>query len=263
MKQTSIPTVCVIIGYGINADLELAEAFNKAGGRAERVHIQDLITVPSRLSRYDIVAFPGGFSFGDHLGSGKVLAALCKQHLQPALTRFVTAGKPVIGICNGFQTLVKMGILPNLSGDWKQDVSLIHNDSGLFEDRWVHLKINPHSPCIWTRGLARLELPVRHGEGKFVVGSDHVRKLLVEKNLIALQYTDQAGDAPGYPGNPNGSLLDIAGISDPSGLVFGLMPHPEAFLFSENHPRWTREKIDRAAGLFIFERGIDYVRSRK
>jgi phosphoribosylformylglycinamidine synthase len=252
--------VCVVTGFGINADRELAEAFLKTGGRPERVHINDLIVKPELMEHFEIIAFPGGFSFGDHLGSGKVFASLFKKHLQGSLIKFLEQGKLVIGICNGFQVLVKMGMLPNLNKDWAQEVSLIHNDSGIFEDRWVTCRVNTDARCVWTKGLSSLELPVRHGEGKFVVKSPEVRRALSEKGLIALTYAGKDGEPTCYPANPNGSELDIAGISDTSGRVFGLMPHPEAFLIPYNHPRWTREKIFRAWGLAIFERGIQFIK---
>jgi phosphoribosylformylglycinamidine synthase I len=252
--------VCIITGFGINADYELQRAFNMVGATGTLIHITDIIERPQTLRENHIIAFPGGFSYGDHLGSGKVFGTLFKKHLKVELQEFIAAGKLVIGICNGFQVLVKMGILPNLAGGWKQEVSLIHNDSGKFEDRWVLLKTNPASPCVWTRGLDELEFPVRHGEGKFVIISPSIRDSLVKQNLIALTYASASGVEPGYPANPNGSVLDIAGISDASGRVFGLMPHPEAFLIPENHPRWTREKIQESDGLMLFKNGVEYIK---
>ncbi len=252
--------VCIITGFGINADYELCRAFTMVGAAAVLIHITDIIEKPDTLRDYHVIAFPGGFSYGDHLGSGKVFGTLFKKHLKAELEEFIAAGKLVIGICNGFQVLVKMGILPNLEGGWKQEVSLIHNESGKFEDRWVLLKTNPASPCIWTHGLDELEYPVRHGEGRFVIASPSFRDSLVNRNLIALTYASASGGEPGYPANPNGSVLNIAGISDASGRVFGLMPHPEAFLIPENHPRWTREKIHESDGLLLFKNGIDYIR---
>jgi phosphoribosylformylglycinamidine synthase I len=260
MADKSEIKVCIITGFGINADYELRQAFTMAGGAGVLTHITDIIEKPGILRGYHIIAFPGGFSYGDHLGSGKVFGTLFKKHLRSELEEFIAAGKLVIGICNGFQVLVKMGILPNLEGGWKQEVSLIHNDSGKFEDRWVLLKTNPASPCVWTQGLEELEFPVRHGEGKFVIGSSSIRDSLVKHNLIALNYASVSGGEPVYPSNPNGSVLHIAGICDKSGRVFGLMPHPEAFLIPENHPRWTREKIHESDGLLLFKNGIEYVR---
>ena len=270
--------VCIITGYGINADRELLTAFEAAGSSAFRVHISDIIENPKIINSYEILAFPGGFSFGDHLGSGKVFANLCRINLKHELRNFVESGRLIIGICNGFQVLVKMGILPNLSGNWTQDVSLVRNESGKFEDRWVRVNINTSSRCVWTEGLKEMEFPVRHGEGRFVVKSEAVLESLKKEGLIALRYAprlvrrgvgrDCAGneaEAPvlTYPDNPNGSIDNIAGICDTTGRVFGLMPHPEAFLIPENHPRWTRRhktgEMINTSGLLIFKNGIKYI----
>jgi phosphoribosylformylglycinamidine synthase I len=238
--------VCVITGFGINADEELALGFAAAGADAARVHVTDLIEEPDRMLSYRILAFPGGFSFGDHLGSGKVFALLFTRSLQKNMERFIAAGGLVIGICNGFQVLVKMGILPNLSGGFHQEVSLIHNESGKFEDRWVRISFDPASPCVWTKNLAPMDLQVRHGEGRFVVKSADVLSMLESGRLAAARYVSRDGSPAAYPENPNGSVAAIAGICDPSGRVFGLMPHPEAFLFPETHPDWFRQQVEPA-----------------
>lgn len=240
---------CVLTGYGINADNELVSAFSLAGAEAEKVHINDLIENPSLFRRYQIAGFAGGFSFGDHLGSGLVYAELFKKHLKEELEQFVSDGKLIIGICNGFQVLVKMGVLPNLKGDWTQEVSLVHNNSGVFEDSWVNLKFNPQSPCIWTKGLSTMDVPIRHGEGRFITDSPEILNHLKEKNLIAIQYNGR---------NPNGSQEDIAGITDTTGHILGLMPHPEAFIFPENHPKWTRQSVTEGEGLKIFRNGVHF-----
>jgi phosphoribosylformylglycinamidine (FGAM) synthase-like amidotransferase family enzyme len=240
--------VCVVTGFGINADLELAEAFRLTGGAPERLHIRDLIENPEQMDQFGIIAFPGGFSFGDHLGSGKVFASLFKQHLRSRLDALLARGGLV------------MGILPNLSGDWSQDVSLIHNDSGVFEDRWVRLNA-PETRCVWTAGLPGFECPVRHGEGRFVVKDDMTLKTLQDERLIAVRYTARDGGRPDYPDNPNGSLDAIAGVCDRTGRVFGLMPHPEAFLTPYNHPRWTAAVPEKAEGLMVFEKGINAARN--
>ena len=250
---------CVVTGYGINADIELVEAFRLAGSHAERVHINDLIENPKFLDSYRIVAFPGGFSFGDHIGSGKVFANLFKRRLKIALSDFFDRGNLVIGICNGFQVLVKMGILPNLEGGWDQEVSLIHNDSGKFEDRWVTCGFESGSPCVWTKGLDNMELPIRHGEGKFIILSEDVEKSVLDGKLVAVFYKPRSTADCSYPDNPNGSSHNIAGICDASGRIFGLMPHPEAFIFPEHHPRWTREKIEEASGRRIFINAVEYL----
>jgi len=256
--------VCVVTGYGINADCELKKAFELAGSTAKMVHINDIINEPELLKNYKIIAFPGGFSFGDHIGSGKVFGNLFKKRLKNTLDNFVVQGKLVIGICNGFQVLVKMGILPNLSGNWRQEVSLIHNDSGKFEDRWVKVEFLRKSPCIWTKGIDEMEVPVRHGEGKFVFLDTEVEKKILEQGLGVVTYKSKSQgsisyeDNLSYPDNPNGSAHNIAGICDRTGRIFGLMPHPEAFIFSQNHPQWNRKKISEGYGLAIFKNGVNY-----
>jgi phosphoribosylformylglycinamidine synthase subunit PurQ / glutaminase len=263
-------TACVVTGFGINADEELALAFEMAGARALRVHARDLLDEPRLLQRHQILAFPGGFSFGDHLGSGKVFAALFRQGLGEALERFISRGGLVIGICNGFQALVKMGFLPDLAGAHAQEVSLIHNDSGRFEDRWVRVGFEPSCPCLWTRGLAEMDLPVRHGEGKLVVETPKVLAALCSRGLVALRYRTRGGSRPNgcvdYPDDPNGSVDHIAGLCDPTGRVFGLMPHPEAFLYPENHPEWPSMRgsaqITEGEGLAIFRNGVRAARAK-
>jgi phosphoribosylformylglycinamidine synthase subunit PurQ / glutaminase len=254
------PRACVITGFGINADEELALAFERAGAAASRVHVGDLIASPGSISDYRILAFPGGFSFGDHLGSGKLFATLVRRSLGEAIASFVERGGLVIGICNGFQVLVKMGILPNLSGTRAQETSLIHNDSGKYEDRWVRVRFERTSRCVWTNGLTEMDLPVRHGEGKFVALSAAVMESMAAQRLIALRYAAREGDAGsatvGYPDDPNGSDGHVAGICDLSGRVFGLMPHPEAFLHPENHPEWTIDNPGKALGVRIIANGV-------
>jgi phosphoribosylformylglycinamidine synthase subunit PurQ / glutaminase len=247
---------CIITGFGINADIELKTAFELAGSEAERIHINDLIKKPEILKTFHIIGFPGGFSYGDHLGSGKVFGTLFKKNLKNELDSFVESGRIVIGICNGFQVLVKMGIAPNLNLKWEPEVSLIHNDSGKFEDRWVKLKLNSNSKCIWTKGITELDAPVRHGEGKFITDSESVLNTLEKENLVVFRYSAESGDV-NYPDNPNGSVNNIAGICDRSGRIFGLMPHPEAFLYPENHP--TGNFI--TTGLEIFKNGVNYIKN--
>jgi phosphoribosylformylglycinamidine synthase subunit PurQ / glutaminase len=253
------PRACVITGFGINADEELAVAFERAGAAASRVHVGDLIAAPGLIAGYRILAFPGGFSFGDHLGSGKLFATLVRRSLGDAIASFVARGGLVIGICNGFQVLVKMGILPDLAGSRTQETSLIHNDSGKYEDRWVRVRFERSSRCAWTSGLTEMDLPVRHGEGKFVAPPSVMDSLAVQ-GLIALRYAARDGEPGsadvGYPDDPNGSEGHVAGICDPTGRVFGLMPHPEAYLHPENHPEWTARGPGEALGLRIFVNGV-------
>lgn len=243
--------VCVITGYGINADNELVTAFDEAGAEAKRIQITDLIENPEILSEYQILAFPGGFSFGDHIGSGLVFAHLFKQHLKTALTDFVAQGKLIIGICNGFQVLVKMGVLPNLKGDWTPETTLIHNNHGTFENSWVEVEYNKKSDCVWTKGIETMDIPIRHGEGRFYTSDQAILDKLEAENLVALRYKDR---------NPNGSVNDIAGITDPTGRILGLMPHPEGFLYPENHPKWNRQEVPEGEGMKIFRNGVEYAK---
>lgn len=255
------PKVLVLTGYGINCDIETRHAFKIAGADAERVHLTDLINGTRQLSEFHILALPGGFSFGDDIASGKVLANMIKYNLGEQVQEFIRAGKLIIGICNGFQAMVKMGLLPGFDGDYTtQEVTLTFNDSGRFEDRWVHLRSNLMSKCVFTKGIESIYLPVRHGEGKFVVKNPGVLARLKKDNNIVFQYTDGKGDLTGYPHNPNGSVENIAGICDSTGRVFGMMPHPEAYQHRTNHPRWTREELpEEGAGVAIFRNAVEYV----
>ncbi len=258
------PKVLVLTGYGINCDIETQHAFKLAGADAERVHLTDLISGDKKLADFQILALPGGFSFGDDIASGKVLANMIKYNLGEDILEFINAGKLIIGICNGFQAMVKMGLLPAFDGDYStQDVTLTFNDSGRFEDRWVHLKANKSSKCIFTKGIESIYLPVRHGEGKFVAKNPQMLARLKKNNQVVFQYIDSEGNLAGYPHNPNGSVENIAAICDETGRVFGMMPHPEAFQHRTNHPAWTREELpEEGAGVAIFRNAVEYVRER-
>ncbi|MEM2949051.1 MAG: phosphoribosylformylglycinamidine synthase I [Candidatus Bilamarchaeaceae archaeon] len=249
----------VLTGYGINCENESKYAFEKAGGEGQIVHVNKLIEQPSLLDDYGLLFLPGGFSFGDDLGSGKVLANKIKYRLSEKLLDFHKSGKLIIGVCNGFQALVKMGLLPK--PDFIQRLTLTTNDSGRFEDRWVFLKINKSSPCVFTKNLDYVLLPVRHGEGK-LIAPEEVRKELWEKNLVVLQYVGPKGELAGYPYNPNGSVDNIAGICDESGRIFGLMPHPEAFNIIQNCPYWTLGGIKEAMGLIFFRNAAEYLKEK-
>jgi phosphoribosylformylglycinamidine synthase I len=258
--KSMIPKVLVLTGYGINCDIETQHAFKLAGAMAERVHINDLINGKERLSDYHILSFPGGFSFGDDIASGKVLANMVKYNIGEQIQEFIDSGKLILGICNGFQAMVKMGLLPGFNEDYAtQEVTLTYNDSGRFEDRWVHLKANIISKCMFTKGIENIYLPVRHGEGKFVAKNPQVLEKLKKGNHIVFQYVDTEGKAAGYPHNPNGSVNNIAAICDKTGRVFGMMPHPEAFQHRTNHPGWTREELpEEGAGIAIFRNAVEY-----
>jgi phosphoribosylformylglycinamidine synthase len=261
--------VLVVCGNGINADAELAEAFRLSGAKPGRCHVNDLVADPSILDATEILAFPGGFSYGDHLGSGQVLALLCRRSLRRPLEAFVARGGLVIGICNGFQALVKMGMLPNRPGpdgkaDWRREVSLIHNASGAFFDGWVPVRFETASRSVWTAGLAPRSLPVRHGEGRFVAKDAATLAALEAEGHVALRY-GLPGAAPGE-GNPNGSERDIAGICDTTGRVLGLMPHPEAWLVAENGPGRRRGGAlpgEGFLGLDLFAKGVAAARAAR
>lgn len=256
------PKVLVLTGYGINCDTETWHAFKLAGAEAERVHINDLINEKEKLEDYHILAFPGGFSFGDDIASGKVLANMVKYNIGEQIQEFIDTGKLIVGICNGFQAMVKMGLLPGFNDDYAtQEVTLTFNDSGRFEDRWVHLKANGRSKCVFTKRIDRIYLPVRHGEGKFIAKSPQVLAKLKKGNHIVFQYTDIQGNPAGYPYNPNGSIDNIAAICDETGRIFGMMPHPEAFQHRTNHPGWTRQELpEEGAGIAIFRNAVEYVK---
>ncbi|VVB92223.1 Phosphoribosylformylglycinamidine synthase subunit PurQ [uncultured archaeon] len=258
------PKVLILTGYGINCDIETQHAFKLAGADAERVHLTDLINGTRKLEDFQVLALPGGFSFGDDIASGKVLANMIKYNLGEGMQKFIDAGKLVIGICNGFQAMVKMGLLPAFNGNYAtQDVTLTFNDSGRFEDRWVCLKSNQRSKCVFTKGIDSIYLPVRHGEGKFVTRNPQVLAGLRKGNHIVFRYVDREGKSAGYPYNPNGSVDNIAGICDETGRVFGMMPHPEAFQHRTNHPRWTREELpEEGAGVAIFRNAVEYAKER-
>jgi phosphoribosylformylglycinamidine synthase I len=238
----------VLAGYGINCDFETAHVLNLAGAQAKRVHISELTgtahaPATESLADYNILVFDGGFAWGDDHGAGVVLATRLGNHLRGQLEDFLARGGLVLGICNGFQALVNLGLLPLLNGRWERSVALMANDCGNFQDRWVDLAVEPDSPCLFTKGIKQLPLPVRHGEGKFVAEPATLAKI-EEQGLVALRYATPGGKQAGgrWPQNPNGSLNDIAGICDLSGRVFGLMPHPEAYYRLSQHPTWTQER---------------------
>ncbi|MHB8829207.1 MAG: phosphoribosylformylglycinamidine synthase subunit PurQ [Syntrophales bacterium] len=264
----------VITGNGTNCEMETAHACRLAGfDTVEIVHISELLCGAKRLDDYHFLNLPGGFLDGDDLGSAKAGANRIlhsrisggSERLYDQFQGFIAAGKLILGICNGFQLLVKLGVLPGLNGSYeRQTATLTFNDSGRFEDRWVHLLGNADSPCVFTRGISGIYLPVRHGEGKFITDNETTREKIKTKNLIALQYTSPLYDREtlDYPANPNGSTDGIAGICNETGRIFGLMPHPEAYLHRTNHPRWTREELpEEGMGLLLFRNAAAFLRS--
>ena len=243
---------------GTNCDAEAMFAFEQAGAEVTLVHINQLIRGEERLADYQIMVIPGGFTYGDDVAAGKVLANELRLKLGEDIVRFIADGKLILGICNGFQVLVKAGFLPELTRDGSQVVTLTGNDSGKFECRWVHLGVNKPNPCIFTRGIDRMYLPVAHGEGKLVATSDS----LSEKNIV-LFYTDENGDiSAGYPHNPNGSAGNVAGICDSTGRIFGLMPHPERHIRGTQHPQWTRAGVrEYGDGFPIFRNAVEWAKA--
>jgi phosphoribosylformylglycinamidine synthase len=262
------PKVMILRAAGTNCDEETAFAFEYAGARTEKVHINRIVSGEKRLRDYHILAIPGGFTYGDDVASGKILANELKYKLAPDLERFIEAGKLIIGICNGFQVLVKSGLLPGKGeGGEDLDATLTTNDSARYEDRWVYLRMakspnmESENRCVWTRGLDEIiYIPAAHGEGKFVPKNEDVLGKLWANGQVVFRYVDPHGKLAGFPWKPNGSVDNIAGICDITGRIFGLMPHPERHLFSTQHPRWTRGEAQREGdGVRIFRNGVKSV----
>jgi len=258
------PKVIVLRAAGTNCDTETAFAFEHAGAISEPVHINQLVKGEKKLRDYHILAVPGGFTYGDDVASGKILANELKYKLAGDLEKFVKAGKLIIGICNGFQVLVKSGLLPGKGMDGEElKATLTTNDTARYEDRWVYLraKAEQESRCLWTRGIeGMIYIPAAHGEGKFVPKDDEVLGKLWANGQVVFRYVDPHGRIAGFPWNPNGSVDNIAGICDITGRIFGLMPHPERHLFPSQHPRWTRgEAKGEGDGVRIFRNGVKSV----
>ncbi len=254
------PNVAIFWGEGLNTDEEMQLAFDEAGARTKKIHVLDYLR-GDIIDEYQIIVIPGGFAHGDYIASAKILALKLKHRMQDSISRFIERDTLMMGVCNGFQALVKSGILPY--GDFEQKVTLTHNDSGSFGDRWVYLEVDKNSPCVFTRGIEKLYLPVRHGEGKFFTGREEIDRL--EKNgQIPFKYVGENGECePAYPENPNGSLRAAAALCDPTGRIFGMMPHPEAYTTPYLHPHWTRLKQEgrlpeEGDGMKIFRNAVEY-----
>lgn len=266
MSGAGQPTAIVLRTAGTNCDLETLRALRLAGARTSHLHVDQLVARPQLLEEADIVAFPGGFSYGDDIASGRVLAARLRRRLWPALRRARDRGALMLGVCNGFQVLVQLGLLPGGDGDGPPapTTALVDNATGRFVDAWVRVRFEPDSRCLWTKGLAEAlaglgeaqrkeaaTLPIAHGEGRFVAHSEAVLDALEARGQVPIRYVD----------NVNGSARSIAGVCDPSGRVFGLMPHPERFLEWSRHPRWT--SLDAALleqetiGMRIFRNAVE------
>ncbi len=267
----------ILTGFGINCEIEMGAAYKNAGAKVSIIHFNDLINGKYHLADFDILNFPGGFSFGDDIASGKVMANKVKfkkmnngKTLIEEIKEFVTAGNYVMGICNGFQILTQLGLLPDTEQQIEPEVALLHNDSQKYEDRWVFCKVNPGNQSPWLKGIDLLPVPVRHGEGKLVFKNKEMERKVIENNQIALQYADENGKITDeYPFNPNGSVLSIAGLTDTTGRIFGLMPHPEAFLNFYNHPAWPAMKRNglelkrEQTGQKIFDNIVNEIKRKK
>ena len=286
-----MPRVLILRAPGTNCDLETAYAFERAGGKPQRVHINRLLENPKLAGDFQILCIPGGFSYGDDIAAGRILANQIRHHLTGVLTEFKNAGKLILGICNGFQVLIRAGsvLLPE-SADGEPAATLTWNKSGRFIDRWVNLR-TAGAQCVFLRGAESMHLPIAHAEGQFLTRDDETLAALESAEQLALRYApesrtsnverrtsnverkdeheqpaqrlpltpDHSPLAPPY--NPNGSVADTAGVCDATGRVFGLMPHPERHIDPTHHPRWTRgEGRDRPDGLLVFENAVGYFR---
>jgi len=262
--------VLVLTGLGLNCEAETAHAFRLVGARPSLVHLLDLLesSSPHKIQDFPVLAFIGGFAFGDHMGAGFVFANKIRYRLYDQLLAFIARGGLALGICNGFQTMTRLGLLPGLDGDYRTPkVTLGPNDRAGYRDAWVRVGFDPASSCVWTRGLSRMDLPARHGEGKLIASAETLARFR-EQRLVVARYLDERG-APteDWPDNPNGSPEGIAGICDPSGRLFGLMPHPDAYLYPFHHPAWARRKVSgevpaEGEGLAIFRNGVDAAAAR-
>ena len=259
------PLTLIIRTAGTNCDRELAHAFELAGAQVVYKHISELIQDPSIFAQADLVGFPGGFSYGDDIAAGRILANILRHNLYQPITDAIHRGVPMIGICNGFQVMVKLGLLPEPDAG-RQTATLADNLSGRFTDKWVSLDPVQDSVCIWTKGMnGTFDLPIAHGEGRFVPESDEQLANLKSRKQIALRYS--LATSASFPGNPNGSTDNIAGVCDATGLVLGLMPHPERNTHATNHPHWTRKSTEALAqtpaGLKFFQNAVQHVLSKK
>jgi phosphoribosylformylglycinamidine synthase len=253
----AVPKALILRAPGANCDLETEFALQQAGAAAERIHVNRLREEPRLLQRYQILVIPGGFTYGDDVGAGKILACQLSHFLGDALQRFRDGHRLILGICNGFQVLLKAGLIvpPDEDGPL---ATLTNNESGKFEDRWIYLRAKP-GQCPFLHGCDRLHLPVAHGEGNFVCREEWILQGLDQAGQVVLTFVDAAGKPGPYPINPNGSKGDVAGVCDASGRVLGLMPHPERHILPTQHPRWTREGLaEEGDGMRIFRNAVKF-----
>jgi phosphoribosylformylglycinamidine synthase len=249
----------VLRAAGINCDMETEYALELAGAKAQRMHINRIIEDKTLLDEFQIIVFPGGFSYGDDVAAGKILASQIRRHLFGPIQEFIQAGKLVLGIGNGFQVLVKAGILPGYdSTEQREEITITHNSSGKFETRWVYLAPQTER-CIFIEPGRQIYLPIAHAEGRIVTKDRAALEELKSGGHVAFKYVDEDGNEGDYPVNPNGSVDSIAGLTDTTGRVLGLMPHPERFVRPTQHPRWTRSENSDNDGMTIFSNAVNYV----
>lgn len=255
--------VAILFAPGTNFDEETKYAFEKAGAVADILPMSQLLGSPKILGNYNILDFPGGFSYGDDLLAGKIWANQVRIYLLPEINKFIRKGGLIIGVCNGFQVLMRSGLLPGF-GLLHNTAGLIYNEKNKFECRWVRLKMKD-SRCVFFKNTALDggELPVQHGEGRFVTANSSIMQKLIDNKQIVFQYADEAGKpTASYPDNPNGSMYSIAGICDTTGQIFGMMPHPEHFVEDWQHPNWRRKKNKGTCfGLSIYKQAVDFCKS--
>jgi len=256
------PKVLILRTAGTNCDYETRYAFEKAGAKVDAVHINILLANKKLLEDYQILTLPGGFTYGDDVSAGKILANQIKYNLEEDIKTFIHEKKLILGICNGFQALTKAGLLPAIDKRY-QEATLTFNDSNKFEDRWVYLKISSNKSIFVKDGnISKMYLPIAHGEGKFVTKDETTLNKITMNHQIVFKYVNEQGEETGYPWNPNGSVRNIAGICDPTGQILGIMPHPERHVEPTQHPRWTRNGLkEYGDGFLIFRNAVDYVKS--
>jgi phosphoribosylformylglycinamidine synthase len=254
------PKAIILRAPGANCDGETQFAVERAGAVAERVHINRLREQPALLQNYQILVVPGGFTYGDDVAAGKILANQLAHFLGDALRKFRDAEKLILGICNGFQAILKAGLI--MPGDEEGPVAtLAHNACGKFEDRWIYMQATP-GKCPFLKDYDRLHLPIAHGEGRFLCREDWILKGLEQSGQVVLRYVDADGKPGPFPINPNGSEGDVAGVCDASGRVLGLMPHPERHVLPTQHPRWTREGLKQEGdGLRLFRNAVEFFKA--
>lgn len=256
------PRVLLVRAPGTNCNAETAYAFERAGASVSTVHVQCLVDDPRGGDGFQILCFPGGFSYGDDIAAGRILAQRLQVHLPDLIGEFQSRDKLVLGICNGFQILMRLGVF--FPGDDHAPLAtLAHNQQNRFEDRWVHLTCE-NTNCVFLQGVRNMFLPIAHAEGRFVLRDEAARRQLINGGQLAIRYSDSEGrvvdETLPFPINPNGAELNVAGISDPSGRIFGLMPHPERHIDPTHHPFWTRrdEQPQVGDGMSIFENAVGY-----